>query len=85
MYVKLFTQLHKVAFELFDTYGFPIDLTLLMAEEKGLTVNEKGFDKALELVYTGRRGEHYFDVLKTVLDIDESNFHQTVLRLIQKT
>ena len=31
------------AFTLHDTYGFPIDLTLEMAEEKGITVDEKGF------------------------------------------
>lgn len=35
------------AFELYDTFGFPIDLTRLLAEEKGLKVDEKGFDKAL--------------------------------------
>jgi alanyl-tRNA synthetase len=35
------------AFELYDTYGFPIDLTRLMAEEKGYKVDEKGFEKSL--------------------------------------
>ena len=35
------------AFELYDTYGFPIDLIRLMAEEKGWTVDEPGFEKAL--------------------------------------
>ncbi len=36
------------AFELFDTYGFPIDLTQLMASEKGWKVDIDGFNKALE-------------------------------------
>ncbi|MBK8566841.1 MAG: alanine--tRNA ligase [Saprospiraceae bacterium] len=35
------------AFELYDTFGFPIDLTRLMAEEKGWSVDEKGFEKAM--------------------------------------
>jgi len=35
------------AFELFDTYGFPIDLTCLMASEKNLTVDMDGFAEGL--------------------------------------
>ena len=36
------------AFELFDTYGFPVDLTQLMASEQGWTVDMEGFDRGLQ-------------------------------------
>ncbi|HLR76885.1 MAG TPA: alanine--tRNA ligase, partial [Balneolaceae bacterium] len=36
------------AFKLHDTYGFPIDLTRLMAEEKGINVDMKGFEAAMQ-------------------------------------
>jgi alanyl-tRNA synthetase len=38
----------EFAFELFDTYGFPIDLTRLIASEKGFTVDEAAFEVALK-------------------------------------
>ncbi|MGI6784358.1 MAG: alanine--tRNA ligase [Aminivibrio sp.] len=37
-----------VAFELYDTYGFPLELTAEIAEEKGFTVDTAGFDCAME-------------------------------------
>ncbi|TVR42860.1 MAG: alanine--tRNA ligase [Bacteroidia bacterium] len=35
------------AFELFDTYGFPVDLTTLMAKEKGWNIDLKGFEAGM--------------------------------------
>ena len=38
----------ETAFALYDTYGFPLDLTADVARERGVTVDEAGFDRAMD-------------------------------------
>lgn len=45
----------EVAFKLYDTYGFPFDLTDLIAREQGFSIDAKGFDAALEKQRAGSR------------------------------
>lgn len=50
------------AFKLHDTYGFPIDLTQLMAREKGLRVDVAGFDERMNEQKTRARAAGAFSV-----------------------
>ena len=36
------------AFRLYDTYGFPVDLTRIMAEERGMGVDLAGYEKLMD-------------------------------------
>ena len=47
----------KQAFRLYDTYGFPIELTEEMAAERGLTVDKEGFDAAFREHQEKSRGD----------------------------
>ena len=68
------------SFKLYDTYGFPLDLTQLMARERKMTVDEKGFNESMEkqklkAKEAGRfnQGKDQFEWI-TVSDGDDSKF-----------
>jgi alanyl-tRNA synthetase len=52
------------AFRLYDTYGFPLDLTELMARERGLTVDKEGFEKLMEKQRTRARAAQKKEVIE---------------------
>ncbi len=65
------------AFKLYDTYGFPMDLTQEILEEKGFTIDEEGFKKCMEeqreKARSSRKETNYMGVDATVYDeIDTS-------------
>ncbi len=49
------------AFRLYDTFGFPVDLTADIARERGLTVDMQGFDKAMNEQRERARGASQFE------------------------
>ena len=62
----------KAAFELYDTFGFPIDLTRLIGSENGLHVDEAAFDKALQEQKTRSRAATALDTQDWVI-VKEGN------------
>ena len=60
------------AFELYDTYGFPVDLTKDILEEKGCTIDEEGFAKCMqeqkERARGARKTQNYMGAAATVYD-----------------
>ncbi|MGE3731985.1 MAG: alanine--tRNA ligase [Lysobacterales bacterium] len=62
---------HKVisgtdAFRLYDTYGFPVDLTADVARERGLTVDMAGFEQAMDAQRERARAGSSFDAAQTL-------------------
>ncbi len=57
------------AFQLYDTYGFPIDLTRLMAAEKGIEVDEEGFEAQMAAQQERSRSAASFDFKVSVSEV----------------
>ncbi|RLC52196.1 MAG: alanine--tRNA ligase [Candidatus Cloacimonadota bacterium] len=66
----------KDAFMLYDTYGFPLDLTKVMAEEKGFSVDEKGFNEEMEKQKQRAREHAKFEMKSE--NVDWIEFSKTV-------
>ena len=75
----------KMRSRLYDTYGFPLDLTKEILEEKGCGVDEEGFRAAMEEQRTkarnARKTTNYMGADATVYDDDRSEDHQHFRRL----
>lgn len=65
------------AFKLYDTYGFPIDLTIEILEEKGFAVDMKGFSEAMEkqksAARSARKETNYMGADATVYDLIDTS------------
>jgi len=75
------------AFELYDTYGFPLDLIQLVAAEDGLSVDESGFNKELDQQRERSRaaGQKSVDDWQVILPDAEQHFVGYDSLLVEKT
>src|SRR5512138_3584984 len=66
----------ETVFRLYDTFGFPVDLTADIARERGLTIDEAGFESAMEAQRERARAASKFGVdLRAGVSIDDkTNF-----------
>ena len=61
----------RFVFKLYDTYGFPVDLTELMARERGFTIDAEGFEKLMdEQRQLGRKAQK-----KEAINVEMENLH----------
>lgn len=61
------------AFTLYDTYGFPIDLTQIIAEERGFTVDTQGFETEMEKQRERARASQQKTVIEVTDSAEEAN------------
>lgn len=76
----------RLAFKLYDTYGFPIELTKELAREKGISVDEEGFAKAFEKHQEASKGDLQAGVAKGGLadHSEETTALHTATHLLHK-
>ncbi len=60
----------KTVFKLYDTYGFPVDLTADVARERGLEIDQAGFDVEMEAQRTRARASSQFNAVGDSFKLD---------------
>lgn len=61
----------EVAFKLYDTYGFPLDLTADVCRERNITIDEQAFDREMEAQRTRAQAASQFGVdYNSVIRVD---------------
>jgi len=65
------------AFELYDTYGFPLDMTQLLATERGLTVDTGAFDALMEKQRERGRAAHKKEIVVAATEGEATNLKPT--------
>jgi alanyl-tRNA synthetase len=64
----------ELIFKLYDTYGFPVDLTNDIAREKGLTLDEAGFEEAMARQQAlSKRADHFSAKNTVTLQLDKAS------------
>ncbi|MFA9421508.1 MAG: alanine--tRNA ligase [Gammaproteobacteria bacterium] len=61
----------EVVFKLYDTFGFPVDLTADVARERGLAIDETSFDQQMEIQKNRARASSQFGVGGEQFNLDE--------------
>jgi alanyl-tRNA synthetase len=61
----------ETVFKLYDTYGFPVDLTADVARERNLQIDQAGFDVAMEAQRARARASSQFGASNETLKLDE--------------
>ena len=67
----------KVAFELYDTYGFPLDMTQLLASEGGLTVDTAKFEELMEQQRERARAAQKKEIVVAATEGESTNVEPT--------
>jgi alanyl-tRNA synthetase len=72
-------------FQLYDTYGFPPDLTADMARERGLTIDLAGFEQAMEYQRIGSRQASQFSLDSEVLNTSQATTEFSGYQQLEQT